>query len=675
MTDESQFDQFLTWIQTFDPDLLENEAEVESKFVVPLFQHLGYPEGCRRPQYPLKTYEPGTGRRGRKPTIDQIYFSTPKPEEQTEGTSLIIVEAKEPNETHLDDVLEQARFYGYHLTPLFLVLTNAHRLLVVKRHGYRREEQVFNVTLHQLQEQATASQLYHQLRFDVVRCLKQQLIDDITHARYIDLMYALEGHPDLRDQLARGDFERSRTQEGSRLTAIEPKVAVVCDLPLAFGDGACHIEFSNLLLRGLTCYLTHRQILESLMTGLDTPPHWGTRRFLRKTENRTFEAKLGQTTVILSEQEAKELCTCIDDVCHAYKDILVSTEDTLDTWDYHPTSLPEFQLHGFKILRVQPWLWDLMLRFACEFDFLAGTSPWHIFDCGNGRLCVLHNREIENVIIYPSYGPSDLPKRRVDLLYCVEEDQYLAAVERWSRLPWRGVVGPNGRWTAQYTERWLVNQFIPKVLTHYPTQQPDDTLQLPYRMVHSQSERDVPLAQVSTPTQLDPYLHQIQGTFHVYGDCQIAASLLRPLYSALTDLVRHIDPSMLASRYIRYIHGYVIGATRLANREQFQVSEGEELLASSEAAGDGLDKEDEVISSDQEVHEIINSLSEHVRRIHLVEHESPRVADYLSCAFIALLEHGTILYGQEHLNAAKEAVLPLLDLSRFEERYVLHLWE
>ncbi len=67
------------------------------------------------------------------------------------------------------------------------------------------------------------------------------------------------------------------------------------------------------------------------MTGLDTPPHWGTRRFLRKTENGSFEVQLGQTTVILSEQEAKELCACIDVVCHAYKDILVSTEDTLQT--------------------------------------------------------------------------------------------------------------------------------------------------------------------------------------------------------------------------------------------------------------------------------------------------------------------------------------------------------
>jgi hypothetical protein len=529
MSDDTRFDHLFAWLQTLDPYLFQNVAEIESKFVVPLFQHLGYPEECRRPQYSLKMYESSRrGRRGRGQAIDQIYFSTTKPQEQTPDTSLIIVEAKELNETHLDEALEQARSYGYRLTPLFLVVTNAQRLLAVKRHGYRGEEQVFDVTLRELQEQATAHRLYHLLRFDVVKRLKEQLADDLTHTLYVDLLHALDRHPDLRDQLAKGDFERSRTQEGRRLTVIEPKVAVVCDLPLAFGDGACRIEFSNLLLRGLTCHLIHRQILESLMTGLETPPHWGTRRFLRKTADGSFEAQLGQTTVILSEQEARELCTCVDEVCHAYKAALVNTEDTLQTWDYLPVSLPGFSLHMYEILTVEPWLWSLMLQFAQEFDIFEGTSPWHIFDGGNDRLRVLYNKKVENVLLYPSYGPSDHPKREVDLLYCVEEDQLLTIEEEWSKLSWREVVGSKGRWTARYTERWLVNKFIPQVLTHYAKQQPKDAGQLPYWTLHSLSKRRVPLARASTPKHLAPYLHLIQGTFHIYGDCQIPASLLRP---------------------------------------------------------------------------------------------------------------------------------------------------
>jgi hypothetical protein len=221
---------------------------VESKFVVPLFQPLGYPEKCRCPQFPLKTYEPGGhAKRGGKPSIDQSYFSTSEQVEQNADTSLIIVEAKEPGETHMDEALDQARFYGYHLSPLFLVATNAYRLQVIKRHRYRGEEQVLDVTLPHLQEQGTAKRLYRELHFEVVKRLKTQLADELTHTLYVDLMHTLESHPDLREQLAKGDFERSRAQEGRRLTVTEPKVAVVCDLPLAFGDGACRIVFSNLL--------------------------------------------------------------------------------------------------------------------------------------------------------------------------------------------------------------------------------------------------------------------------------------------------------------------------------------------------------------------------------------------------------------------------------------------
>ncbi len=468
--------------------MLTNEAEVESKFVVPLFRHLGYPEKCRHPQYSLKIYEPSSrGKKGKGKTIDQIYFSTTEQKEQTPDTALIIVEAKEPGETDLDGALEQARSYGYRLTPLFLIVTNAHQLLVDKQHGFRGEERVFDVPIHELQEQATAKRSYHELQFDVVKRLKEQLADELAHRLSVDLMHTLDSHPDLHDRLAKGDFERSRVQEGRRLTVIEPKVAVVCDLPLVFGDGACRIEFSNLLLQGLTCHLTHRQILESLMTGLDTPPHWGTRRFLRKAENGSFEAQLGPTTVILSEQETKELCSCIDDVCHAYKAILVSTEDVLQTWDYLPVSMPGSQLHGFTILTVVPWLWKLMQRFAREFDFLAGTSPWHIFDRENFGLRVHHGQEVEHVLIYPSYGgkPVYLPKETIDLLYCIEEDPYLADMESGDHLSWKQMVGPNGIWTAQYTEHWLVNQFIPQVLARYPLRSgllrhPRRTRQPPY---------------------------------------------------------------------------------------------------------------------------------------------------------------------------------------------------
>src|SRR5258708_12836935 len=117
------------------------------------------------------------------------------------------------------------------MAPVFLVVTNAHRLLVVKRHGYRAEERVLDATLRELQEQATAHRLYHQLCFDAVKHLKEQLADDLTHTLYIDLMHVLDRHPDLHDRFAKGDFRRSRSQEARRLTFVGPKAPPAHNLP------------------------------------------------------------------------------------------------------------------------------------------------------------------------------------------------------------------------------------------------------------------------------------------------------------------------------------------------------------------------------------------------------------------------------------------------------------
>jgi len=100
-----------------------------------------------------------------------------------------------------------------------------------------------------------------------------------------------------------------------------------------------------------------------------------------------------------------------------------------------------------------------------------------------------------------------------------------------------------------------------------------------------------------------------------------------------------------------------------------------ERPASGES-GDDRHKEDEDVSPAQMIDEIIEGLDEHVRRIHQMEYESPRFEDFVSSVLIALLEHGTTHCGQELRNAAREAILPLLDLSRFEMRYVLRpYWE
>jgi hypothetical protein len=43
-----------------------------------------------------------------------------------------------------------------------------------------------------------------------------------------------------------------------------------------------------------------------------------------------------------------------------------------------------------------------------------------------------------------------------------EKDGYIAATEEEDQRIWQRMVGPNGIWTASYTEHWLINQFLPR---------------------------------------------------------------------------------------------------------------------------------------------------------------------------------------------------------------------
>lgn len=162
-------EKFINWIQDLGPLTLQNEAEVETKFIIPLFQHLGHKDECRRDKYPIKIYSPG--KKGRKPEIDLVYFSVDSPDEQNSKTSLVIVEAKEPGRADLEEDLAQAKFYAYNLKSPFLVLTNGRNLIVVRQHTYS-EEEVFNGSVESLKTEREAAALFEQLNYQTVKELK-----------------------------------------------------------------------------------------------------------------------------------------------------------------------------------------------------------------------------------------------------------------------------------------------------------------------------------------------------------------------------------------------------------------------------------------------------------------------------------------------------------------------
>lgn len=664
MEDEKLFNRFYTWLQKVDPRQFVNESDVREKFVAQLFFRLGYPEKCYRPDFPIKVYEPS--RRGRKPEIDQAYFSTEIQAKQDADTCLVIVEAKSPIVPDLDDALGQAYYYAYRLNPFFLVVTNAYWVRILKVIGSRNEE-IMNASIEELQKRNTAQQLYRQLLFATVKRLKAEVADGLTHALHIDIMHLLDRYPDLHAQLAKGDFTRRRSREGRCLTVIEPKIAMICDLPLAFGDGACRIEFSSILLRGLTIHLSHQQILTTLMLGLGTLPSMKTRRFLREIDEETFKAHLGQTTVMLSLREAHELCYCVDEVCSLYRTIISHAENVLETWEYMPVAKPRgMHMHGFHILTVQPWLWILLHRFAHEFDALSGNSPWHIFDAGNEHIRVIHDYMEEALLLYPSYN---IAGGVVELLYCIDDDRFLEDEGEKGR-SWEQRVGPKGRWTARYAESWLVD-FISEVIDHYEEEQSPYPIDIPYWKVADASDLVAPSSLIGNPKKFAEYVKRVHHWLHELRNCSIAASLLEPYYVALTNMVRHVDPAQLDLELLDYCHRHLLAAQYVIDDDAAQ--EGENWDICREEADSLLKKSKE--ARWQLVEKIIEGLDALVWRIARIFYENPRVAEYFSCVVIALLEHGSIHCDQEQFNAARDVITPLLERGRFEERYVLRSWE
>src|SRR5919202_3216304 len=354
MSDTYRLRQFLAWFETFDPQHVHNEDDVVTKFVVPLFQHLGYPETSRRGQYGIDAYARGK-KVGNTHSADQVYFSVPDTQSQGPDTSLVVVETKAPKETDLDNATKQARFYGAYLTPPFLVVTNGQHLRVLQRRRYHSDVVIVDDAVPALRDPAQATSLYQQLNFEVVRHMKEHGDDVVMHAQYVRLQATLERYPDIQDVLEHGDFEAATSRHGRSVTVVRPKVAMVGELPIAFDEGSCSIEFSNVLRRGLTIRLSHTQIIRDLLLGLNTPPAWGARLFLTPLDDGTYGAQLGGTATILSQAEAIDLCAAVDKVGAAYKCSLVEVETLLETWEFQPVETEYGR--GFQLMSLPSELW------------------------------------------------------------------------------------------------------------------------------------------------------------------------------------------------------------------------------------------------------------------------------------------------------------------------------
>ncbi|MEH2370915.1 type I restriction enzyme HsdR N-terminal domain-containing protein [Nostoc sp.] len=640
MTIPESIKKFITWIQGFDRRVLQNEDDVKEKLILPMFHYLCYPEICHR-EYSLKTYQSETHTKNLK--IAQIYFATDDVKKQNTDTSLIFVEAIEPHKTKLNKVIEQAKFYSNHFNTLFFIVTNGYEIKVFQRLDSNREELVFDLNIDAFKNNDIASKFYNKLNFEIVKNIDKNTADILTYSKCNLIEKLIIRHPDLQYFLEKCDFEPSITLEGCHLVVVKPKVAIACNLPKAFGEGNCQIEFSSILFKGLKIHLNHQDILGQLMTGLHTQPDWGCRRFLKQIDKDSFTVNLGQITVILSKLEVIDLCLCIDKVCEKYKNSIIEFENALETWDFEFVNFSE--VRGFILFSVKQELWELMQQFVKEFDYKKGKSEWHLFHRENISIRVSRGIR-DHVFFFPKFDRdlSLLPSNQVNVIYELN-DINLQSIEAAQFGLWQQDIGVRGTWTARYTKQWLLDKYIPKVINYYSKKSQLSEVELLPKITNYRNERAL-IKEIDNIRDLVPYLRDIQSWLHIYVE-NIAASLLKPYYQAYTNLVRNTDSSITG---IDYIFGNL-------RRVEWKNSPEENYSNSTDW-------------KNLTFKYAIDCLDRQVVRINNSEYENSFKADLIVRIFIWIIENGRISFSQAQLSAAKQALIPLWEQSRFEMRYI-----
>ena len=123
-----------------------NEADVETRIVLPLLQELGYDRDCIASKVPVTFQEGREKRPGRKPEADFVVYAE-RP--FSRATSLIVVEAKRPNEP-LGDGKDQGESYAQNLRTPILLMTNGQRLEIWQMQLTTESEKVLDCSVAEI---------------------------------------------------------------------------------------------------------------------------------------------------------------------------------------------------------------------------------------------------------------------------------------------------------------------------------------------------------------------------------------------------------------------------------------------------------------------------------------------------------------------------------------------
>lgn len=255
-----------------------------------------------------------------------------------------------------------------------------------------------------------------------------------------------------------GPFEKKRVVLERQYTRSESSVNLVASLPMLYEQcGECCFEFRSIFISDCMITLSHKQITQQLLVGINTDYKLGKRGFI---SGRHFQLpnlyyiQLGNNRFTLKDDEVEELCKIVDDFGQVYVDRFHFVENSWSTLCFRNFNPYECSV---KLIEIKRSLWKKMIEFSWEFDFSNGNSEWHIFNSSNGTIMLYPNRIILTKV-EPEKGTS------------YHYESYMNSGDklwiRWKRYE-NHFQKDEESWSAEQTYQWLLEKFIPYVIYYY----------------------------------------------------------------------------------------------------------------------------------------------------------------------------------------------------------------
>lgn len=225
-------------------------------------------------------------------------------------------------------------------------------------------------------------------------------------------------------------------------------------------EGYCLITFSNLRLRDCMINLNHKQIMESLFSGVNTALDLKLRNYIiypYNSKEEIFYVDLANIRIPLEREEVEQLTKIVDDFYDCYIKECRDLYFLLSRDKFNKSN----ESNQIRLIKVSKQLWFTILGFCKEFDYDIGNSEWNIFDFGSSLIKVYYKDQAEfKAFIFPEIEVSKYMVSDNEDVWLVWTDEFFAQ-RKIDNLQ------NNKIWSPSYTYKWLVNELIPNVIYYY----------------------------------------------------------------------------------------------------------------------------------------------------------------------------------------------------------------